>query len=145
MWRIDVRGGVQEEVIGEARKIYKASDKSGALQAFREWERRWRDKVPEAVRCLEDDLEELLSFYDEPEEWRKKLRTTNIIERVFREVRRRTRSMGCFQNRESVERIIFAIFNRQNKIWENSREKITQRSLVSTSSPPSSRSFGKKR
>jgi len=60
-------------------------------------------------------------------EWRK-LRTTNIIERVFREVRRRTRAMGCFQNRENVERIIFAIFNRQNKIWENSREnKITQK------------------
>ncbi len=121
---------VEEEVIGEARKIYKACDKRGALQAYREWERRWRDKVPEAVQCLEDDLEELLNFYDEPEEWRKKLRTTNIIERVFREVRRRTRPMGCFQNRESVERIIFAIFNRQNKIWENSREKITQKNLT---------------
>jgi transposase-like protein len=50
--------------------------------------------------------------------WRK-LRTTNPIERQFVEVRRRTRPMRCFQNRGSVERIIFAIFNRQNRIWGN--------------------------
>ena len=117
---------IEEEVIRGARKIYSATDKRGALEAYVEWDRKWREVVPKAVECLEDDLEELLTFYEEPEEWRKKLRTTNIIERVFREVRRRTRPMGCFQNRESVERIIFAIFNRQNKIWENSREKITQ-------------------
>ncbi len=119
---------IQGEVIAGARKIYNASDKRGAMRAYREWAERWRDEVPEAVECLEDDLEELLNFYEEPEEWRKKLRTTNMIERVFREVRRRTRPMGCFQSRESVERIIFAIFNRQNKIWENSRgKKITQK------------------
>ncbi|HAM38937.1 MAG TPA: hypothetical protein DCP53_06065 [Elusimicrobia bacterium] len=73
---------------------------------------------PEAVKCIEDDLEELLNFYEQSEPLRIKLRTTNIIERVFREVRRRTRPMSCFNNRASVERIIFAILTRQNKLWE---------------------------
>lgn len=119
---------IQEEVIKEARKIYLAEDKKSALQAYKEWQDKWRDTVPKAVECLENDLEELLNFYTLPKEYYQKLRTTNIIERIFREVRRRTRPMSCFQNRESVERIIFAIFYRQNKIWEeNSQNKITQK------------------
>jgi len=67
-----------------------------------------------AVECLERDLESLLIFYEHPKPLWKKLRTTNIIERVFREVRRRTRPMSCFTNTASVERIIFVMFNRQN-------------------------------
>ena len=57
-------------------------------------------------------------FFQCPKELWIKLRTTNVIERVFREARRRTRPISCFQNRESVERIIFAIFHRQNNLWE---------------------------
>ncbi len=44
---------------------------------------------------------------------------TNPMERIFREVRRRTRTMSCFQNTESVERIMYAIFCRMNCKWNN--------------------------
>lgn len=111
---------IQEEVIKGARKIYNQDNKDKALQSYKEWHKEWENRVPEAVQCLEADIEDLLNFYEQPKEYWKKLRTTNAIERVFREVRRRTRPMSCFQNRESVERIIFAIFHRQNKIWGNS-------------------------
>lgn len=117
---------LQEDVISEAREIYSQEDKNSAIQSYKRWQGKWRSVVPKAVECLEEDLEELLNFYLLPKDYWKKLRTTNIIERVFREVRRRTRPMSCFQNRESVERIIFAIFYRQNKIWRNSHDKITQ-------------------
>ncbi len=50
--------------------------------------------------------------------WRK-LRTTNVIERCFVEVRRRTRPMVCFVNVESVDRIIYSIFQRFNLEWKN--------------------------
>ena len=46
---------------------------------------------------------------------RKQVRTTNAIERRFRVVRRRTRPMGTFQDRTSMDRILFAIFTHQNK------------------------------
>ena len=90
-----------------------------AIQAFKRWSLVWRPVCSEAVKCLEKDLEELLTFYEYPRILWKKIRTTNIIERVFREVRRRTRPMSCFQNKDSVERIIFAIFHRLNCKWEN--------------------------
>ena len=74
--------------------------------------------MPKAVECLEKDLDELLSFFDFPETHRSKIRTTNAIERVFAEVRRRIRTMSCFENRRSCERIIYAIFHYYNKKWE---------------------------
>ena len=71
------------------------------------------------VKRLERDLPELLSFYGFPKHLWRTLRTTNVIERCFVEVRRRTRPMVCFVNVESVDRIIFSIFNRFNEDWQN--------------------------
>jgi transposase-like protein len=110
---------LQKACTSQARDIYEAENYNQAIKAFKTWAKTWRSIAPEAVDCLEGDLEELLRFYACPEAMWIKLRTTNIIERVFREVRRRTRPMSCFSNSRSVERIIFAIFNRQNVIWKD--------------------------
>ncbi|NLH39740.1 MAG: IS256 family transposase [Elusimicrobia bacterium] len=115
---------MQEECLKGARGIYDADNRYKAIEAYKGWSRKWKQIAPEAVRCLEEDLEDLLWFYDCPKEIRVKVRTTNIIERVFREVRRRTRPISCFTNTQSVERIIFAVFNRQNNIWKNKPLKI---------------------
>ncbi len=66
------------------------------------------------VRQLERDLPELLAFYSFPQPLWKKLRTTNLIERIFVEVRRRTRPMVCFVNVDSVDRIIYSMLHRFN-------------------------------
>jgi putative transposase len=73
------------------------------------------------VKRLERDLPELLTFFDFPRPLWRKLRTTNVIERCFVEVRRRTRPMVCFVNVQSVDRIIYAIFNAYNEQheWRN--------------------------
>jgi len=70
------------------------------------------------VRQLERDLPDLLSVFAFPAHLRQKLRTTNLIERCFVEVRRRTRPMVCFVNVESVDRIIYSIFQRFNLEWK---------------------------
>ena len=71
------------------------------------------------LKALEKDLPELLSFFSFPRHLWPKLRTTNVIERVFVEVRRRTRPMVCFVNVDSVDRIIYSIFHRFNLEWRN--------------------------
>lgn len=120
---------LQKACTGQARDIYDADGAGQAVKAFKIWSKIWRPIAPKAVECLEADLEDLLRFYACPNAMWTKLRTTNIIERVFREVRRRTRPMSCFTNVKSVERIIFAIFNRQNNIWKDKPLKeITQNS-----------------
>ena len=62
-------------------------------------------------------LPEVLAFFQCPRAHWRKLRTTNMIVRCFVEVRRRTRPMVCFVNVQSIERIIFSIFNRFNLEW----------------------------
>lgn len=100
------------------RAIYAGESRAAALRAFRRWRERWRHRAPKVVRCLEADLEELLSFYACPPEGWVKVRTTNVIERCFREVRRRVRPMTLFANPRSCDRIIFAIFHRLNREWQ---------------------------
>ena len=108
----------QQRCVDEARAIYEASTRREAIQQFRMWKARWSKEAFEAVRCLEADLEALLEFLDCPRALWKKLRTTNAIERLFVEVRRRIRTMCAFTTRSSCERILFSVFDRMNTHWE---------------------------
>lgn len=108
----------QEECINDAGKIYKAQSKHHALMIFKSWKKKWIKTSPRAVHCLEKDLEELLNVFQCPKNHWKRIRTTNVIERSFREVRRRTRVITCFSNLKSCERIIYAIFTYLNNNWK---------------------------
>jgi transposase-like protein len=117
----------QKDCTKQASLIYQAENRREAVKRCREWHCRWQCKYPEAVGCLERDLDELLSFLDVPAEHRVKVRTTNAIERSFREVRRRTRPMSCFTNTDSVNRIIYGVISHLNQHWkENPLPQFTQ-------------------
>jgi putative transposase len=105
-------------VKAEAQKIYLAENAAAARRAFERFRFHWRKCYPAMVRQFERDLPELLHFYRLPRPLWRKLRTTNVIERCFVEVRRRTRPMVVFTNVESVDRIIYAIFSRFNQDWK---------------------------
>lgn len=110
-----VRKSDRDEVKAGLRKISHARNVVEARKAAGKWVERWKDVYPAAVKCLRDDLDDLLSFYRfEDDAWRKATRTTNGIERRFREVRRRTRPMGVFSDRTSMERILYAVFMNEN-------------------------------
>jgi putative transposase len=113
-----VRKSDYREVKTGAQAIYKADSRAQAAAAFRRFRARWHREYGAMVRQLERDLPELLSFFAFPRHLWRKLRTTNVIERCFVEVRRRTRPMVCFVNVESVDRIIYSIFQRFNLEWK---------------------------
>jgi putative transposase len=114
-----VRKRDYDQVKADAQAIYQAESLGRAQRAFEKFQAYWRESYPAMVRQLEKDLPELLSFFEFPRHLWKKLRTTNVIERCFVEVRRRTRPMVCFVNIHSVDRIVFSIFNRMNPQWKN--------------------------
>ena len=107
----------QQACLEEAKLIYQAPHRTEAINRFRTWRARWKHQAPRAVACLEEDLEELLAFLDCPPPHWKRLRTTNVIERLFVEVRRRIRTMCAFTTRSSCERILFSVFDRMNQHW----------------------------
>jgi putative transposase len=112
-----VRRADRAAVKADAQAIYQASSRREAEAQAREFARRWQGVYPSVVKRMLVDLPELLAFFSCPRQLWRKLRTTNAIERCFVEVRRRTRPMVCFVNVQSVERIIYSIFNRFNLEW----------------------------
>lgn len=112
-----VRAADRDAVKADLRRIMNAPTRPRAQSAARRFANQWEQAYPRAVACLRDDLDELLTClrYKTLKE-RKTVRTTNAIERRFREVRRRTRPMGVFQDRTSMDRILFAVFIHENKM-----------------------------
>jgi len=97
-------------------KIMNAANAPAARAAARRFADRFANRCPAAVACLRNDLDELLTcFRYKSEAERRAVRTTNAIERRFREVRRRTRPMGTFQDKTSMDRVLFAVFTHENK------------------------------
>jgi transposase-like protein len=100
----------------DLHRIMNAPNLVKARRAAGRFAERWAFEYPKAVRCLKTDLEDLLTFFTfKDSSWWKAIRTTNSIERRFREVRRRTRPMGVFSDRTSIERILYAVFSYENK------------------------------
>jgi transposase-like protein len=103
-------------VLAGAKKIYQAEDRTKAKKAFKRWKDQWGNQYPAAIKCVETKLDNLLTFFNFPTGMRIHIRTTNLIERSFKEVRKRTRPISCFGNAQSCERVIYAVF-----VYENSK------------------------
>jgi len=111
-----VRKPDQPAVKRDLHAVMNARDWPRARAAARRFAERWSEPYPKAVACLRNDLDELLAcFRYKTLAERRAVRTTNAIERRFREVRRRTRPMGVFSDRTSMDRILFAVFTHENR------------------------------
>jgi putative transposase len=96
------------------RAVYRARTRRAAVAAYWRWARAWRPRHPVLVRRFELDLDELLAVFALPEPLRVSLRTTNLLERAFRELRRRLRPVGCLSDRHSADRILYGQVVRLN-------------------------------
>ena len=110
-------------------RISHATNRREAIEAYWRFSSRWKKTYPKAVACLKKDLDQLLSFFQikNSQLW-SRLRTTNLIERAFREVRRRTRPMGVMAHTQSLQRIVFAVFHHLNENWRQQPLKSTHKS-----------------
>lgn len=108
----------EENCLRGAKEIYKAKSVKHARKQFKRWKATWEKVYPRAVACIENDLDELLTFFlFDPRHWRR-LRTTNPIERVFKEFRRRTGVMdNHLPNMDSCEKIFFVVAEFMNERW----------------------------
>ncbi len=96
--------------------IYRARTRRAAVAAYWRWAMAWRGRHPGLVRSLERDLDELLAVFSVPEPMRVRLRSTNLLERAFRELRRRLRPIGALPDRRSADRILYGQVLRLNEL-----------------------------
>ena len=84
---------LKQEVADDIRSIFYASSREKALEFSTLFTERWQKEIPSAVKCLQNSLDSCLTFLDFPEEEWISLRTTNVIERLNKEFKRRTKPM----------------------------------------------------
>jgi transposase-like protein len=117
-----------EAVKKDLQRISHAQTLRQAQKAAQRFVKRWQTRYPEATRCLTPDLPEMLAFLRIATFLpHSALRTTNAIERRFREVRRRTRPMGVFSDHTSIDRIMLSVFT-----FENLKQKTSTPFLLLT-------------
>ena len=101
-------------------------------QAYRRAEalcQQYERRFPKAIRCLEAGLEESLAFYAFPQLDARKISSTNVLERLNREIRRRTNVVGIFPNPEAYTRLVTTYLMEYAEDWASSRAYICERSI----------------
>jgi len=109
----------KKAVADDMRTIFYASSRKKAREFFTGFKSKWERDLPTAVKCLENSLEACLTFFDFPEEEWISLRTTNIIERLNKEFRRRTRPMEILAGERSCYTLLAFIAIKMELHWRS--------------------------
>jgi len=112
------RQSMRSEVAADIRGIFNAPDRQTAEQYLQMAIQKYAKRVPKLSAWMEENLVEGLTVFDFPIEHRRFIRTTNSLERVNREIRRRTRVVGLFPNDASCLRLISAVLMEISEEWQ---------------------------
>jgi len=100
----------QDQIKPELKALFYQKDRHAADQAVAAFIEKYRSIYPTAVACLQRDLEACLTFYSFPKEHWKTIRTNNVMERLFGEVKRRSHTMAAaFRTEESCLLLFYAV------------------------------------
>ena len=108
-------------VMKDVKGIYQSSNEQLAKEAFDEFKTNWGDKYQMAVKSWETNWDNLTAFLQYPQEIRKLIYTTNIIESFNASLRKYTRNKKVFPNDESALKSIYLAFQQIEKKWKKSR------------------------
>lgn len=120
----------RKALAGGLKEIFNAGDMEKALKRLSELTKELRDKRPSLVDWLEQETGDCLSVFCFPEGHRKRLRTTNLLERLNKEIKRRTRVVEIFPSRKSAERMIGALLIDQDEKWLVGRKYLNMDELA---------------
>jgi transposase-like protein len=111
----------QDEVRKAVRRIFYAACLDDARDEARQFLSRYSREFPTACEVLARHLEECLTFYRFPERHWKHIRTSNVIERTFKEIKRRTRVVGRFPSETSALVMVFSLLEEERLKWQKVR------------------------
>lgn len=113
---------LKDEVHSHVQAILEAPDEETARMLLGKTTSFYEDKAPKAMSILESGFDDASAVLVLPEKYRKRLRTTNSIERLNEEIRRRERVIRIFPNRESVIRLLGALLMEQDEKWTTGKK-----------------------
>ena len=113
--------------------IWLTTDIKAAKQRAKDLADEYRTKCPKAIETLEDGLEDALTYLSFPSLDARKVSSNNMLERLNKEIRRRTRVVGIFPNPESYLRLVTAYLMEYSEDWSVTRAYLSEESLQSLS------------
>lgn len=113
---------LQDEIHSRIRPILEAPDAKTARMLLEKVLEEYETKAPKAMAVLEAGFEDVTAVLALPEKYRKRLRTTNPLERLNEEIRRRERVIRIFPNRESAIRLIGALLMEIDEKWASGKK-----------------------
>jgi putative transposase len=120
----------KKKVMEQVKQIWLQPDKESAMELAENIVDRFEKRFPEAMKVLEDGLEDSLQFYEFPEIDRRRIASTNLLERLNREIRRRSKVVGVFPNKESYVRLMTAYLVEYSEDWMVERGYIQLEKLI---------------
>jgi putative transposase len=121
----------RKELAADLKAIFAAPAREQALQIASSAAEKWRkEKANEKVaEHIEEHIEECLTCLSFPESHRRRIRTTNGLERLNQEIKRRTRVVRIFPNREACLRLVSALAIEQSEEWVTGRRYLDMEEL----------------
>jgi transposase-like protein len=120
-----VRVEQRKEVAADIRAIFNAPSRSEAGRLLAATVKKYGESAPRLSLWMEENLEQGLTVMSFPAEHQRRLRTTNLCERVNREIKRRTRVVSIFPNARSLERLVTAVLMEMSEDWQSSARYLT--------------------
>ena len=111
----------RKNLAAQLRAIFAQASRDTALRLASELADRWRESHPKVAEHIEEHVEECLSCLAFPESHRRRIRTTNGQERLNQEIKRRSRVVRIFPNRQACLRLVTALCVEQSEEWETGR------------------------
>ena len=126
--RARIAGRNWKDFYVDFKAIFWAKSRQEAHDAFKTLEDRWGKLYPKAVQISGVNLDRFLTFMDQPKGFWTILRSSNLIERFNRELRRRLRPAGAMQNEDETNKLLWATTVAQQKRWDK-RASVSQKKI----------------
>jgi transposase-like protein len=123
------RQSMRMEVAADIRSMFTAPDRKTAEELLQAAIQKYAVSAPRLSAWMEENLAEGFTVFDFPLEHRRSIRTTNSLERVNREIRRRTRVVGVFPNEASCLRLVSALLMEISEEWQIGKRYCAGKSL----------------
>lgn len=128
--RLDQR----EEVAAAIRAIFDAPDQNEAQRQLQLAVLKYKTSAPKLANWMEENIPQGLTVFMMPAPQRRRLRTSNLLERINREIKRRTRVASLFPNEASVLRLVSAILSEISDEWESGKRYLPEEAVSNNSS-----------
>jgi transposase-like protein len=110
-------------VAADIRAIFNAPNREEAEHLLDKFQRHYEKTAPRLVQWAEEAIPEGFTAFDLPPSHRRKLRTTNLVERLNQEIRRRTRVARLFPNEAACLRLVSAVLMEISEDWQSAERR----------------------